>query len=113
MTRILVRSGKDPFDVVSPHVTLRDNVIGNNVGNLVFSNAVHKLLTTSRTDTVSTRFRADARDAPQINAEFSAFAIPLANAFRPGFADALDRLSELIEKLTIPVVVVGVGAQAI
>ena len=38
--------------------------------------------------------------------------IPLANAFRPDYADSLDGLSDLIEKLKVPVTVVGVGAQA-
>ena len=36
--------------------------------------------------------------------------IPLANAFRPTYIETLDALSNLIEQLTIPVTVLGVGA---
>ncbi|AGS69543.1 hypothetical protein [Streptomyces collinus] len=49
--------------------------------------------------------------AARINAEFDAFVVPLANAFRPSFENALKRLTRLITRLRIPVVVLGVGAQ--
>ena len=38
--------------------------------------------------------------------------IPLANAFRPTFEPDLIRMTRLIARLRIPVVVLGVGAQA-
>ena len=46
------------------------------------------------------------------NSEFDVFVVPMANAFRADFVDSLDRLTDFIERLTIPVVVVGVGAQS-
>ena len=49
--------------------------------------------------------------AARVNEEFDAFVVPLANAFRADFKPHLDRLTALIERLRIPGVVVGVGAQ--
>src|SRR5690606_24047259 len=109
MRRLLLRSHKSPFRVASAEVTLRHDLIGGNTGNLVFSQSVHRLLSTADAEITTGLFR---HTAPQINAEFDHLVIPLANAFRPRYVDRLDRLSELIEKLTIPVTVVGVGAQA-
>jgi len=43
-TRILVRAHKDPFTVADASTTLRRNLIGSNVGNLVFSQATFRLL---------------------------------------------------------------------
>jgi hypothetical protein len=109
--RIALRSGKNPWDVVSPLATYSNNTFGNNSGNLVFGQAVHRTLTTTRTEVESNRFAVSAVEADRLNAESDVFVVPLANAFRPSFADALERLTDMIERLTIPVVVVGVAAQ--
>lgn len=107
--RLLLRAHKDPLKVASAEATLRHDLIGGNTGNLVFSQSVRRLLSTADADITTGVFR---HPPEQINAEFTHLVIPLANAFRHRYADRLDRLSELIEKLTIPVTVVGVGAQA-
>ncbi|MGQ4268156.1 polysaccharide pyruvyl transferase family protein [Nocardiopsis changdeensis] len=112
MKRILMRSRKDPFRIVHAGAAIEENVFGDNAGNLIFSQASHKLLQTSDTEIVSNGFRADASEAERINEEYDAFVVPLANAFRVSFVPHLNRLSSLIEKLTIPVVVLGVGAQS-
>lgn len=114
MKRILLRSGKSPLDAISPATTLRRDLMGTNIGNLLFSDSVHKMLTTTGTEVTSngigtTRFTDEW--VARTDAEFDVFVVPLANAFRPGFRDPLDRLSAAIERLTIPVVVLGVGAQ--
>src|SRR5690606_19948306 len=88
---------------------VRHDRIGGSTGILVFRQSVHRLPSTADAEITTGLFR---HTAPQINAEFDHLVIPLANAFRPRYVDRLDRLSELIEKLTIPVTVVGVGAQA-
>ena len=113
MKRILLRSAKSPFRVVSHEEFIQQDLAGTNSGNLLFSDAVHKLLLTERTEVISNGIKTDcsARRAQQINDEFDVFVVPLANAFRLDFRTSLDRLSSLIEQLTIPVVVVGVGAQ--
>ncbi|GAB2484982.1 polysaccharide pyruvyl transferase family protein [Nocardiopsis aegyptia] len=112
MPRILLRSGRSPFDPVPPEQVIQQNLIATNTGNLLFSDAVHKMLSTPDTEIVPNRYKVDPSDADRINDEYDAFVVPLANAFRPSFTRHLDDLSALIEKLRIPVVVFGVGGQA-
>ena len=112
MRRILLRSKKDPFEVVTPGEVIQKNLFGSNAGNLIFSEAAHKLLTTADTEVVANRFRADPKDAGRINEEYDVFVVPLANAFRLSFEPQLISLTRLIERLKIPVVVLGVGAQS-
>ncbi|MBQ1092296.1 polysaccharide pyruvyl transferase family protein [Streptomyces sp. B93] len=114
MKRILIRSGKSPFRVATPTEFIHQDLIGTNTGNLLFSDSAHKMLSTPDTEVTSNGIRTDpsARRAAEINERYDVFVVPLANAFRPSFHASLDRLSTLIEQLTIPVVVLGVGAQA-
>ncbi|MDC0766260.1 polysaccharide pyruvyl transferase family protein [Streptomyces sp. HD] len=109
--RILLRSGKSPYDVVPVEEALHRDVIATNSGNLIFSDATHKILETPHTEVVSNGIRTDVSSAGRINEEYDAFVVPLANAFRPSFEAQLKRLTRLITRLRIPVVVVGVGAQ--
>jgi hypothetical protein len=110
IARILVRAHKHPLRVASAEATLAKNLIGNNVGNLVFSQAVFRLLSTETNVLETSRLVNDA--AARINAGYDHLVIPLANAFRKSFLDSLNAMSDLLEKVTIPVSVVGVGAQA-
>lgn len=117
MVRILLRSGKDPFHVISPEHSLAlyaKGVFGRNSGNLVFSDAVHKIISTPSATVVSNSYLTERVDVDRayvdrINDEFDMFVIPLANAFRRSFIWQLRRLTTVIEQLTIPVVVVGAG----
>ncbi|WP_330339996.1 polysaccharide pyruvyl transferase family protein [Streptomyces sp. NBC_00557] len=111
MKRILLRSGKSPYDVLSVEEALHRDVIATNSGNLIFSDAAHKILQTPDTEVVSNGIGTDVTAAARINEEYDAFVVPLANAFRPSFEARLKRLTRLISKLRIPVVVLGVGAQ--
>ncbi|MFF4583931.1 polysaccharide pyruvyl transferase family protein [Streptomyces sp. NPDC001388] len=113
MKRILLRSGKSPFDVVPVEEALHRDVFATNAGNLIFSDAAHKILTVpGSTEVVSNGIATQTNAAARINEEYDAFVVPLANAFRPTFEGPLKRLTQLISKLKIPVVVLGVGAQA-
>jgi hypothetical protein len=112
MTRILLRAKKDPFEVLSPEEALARNVIGTNSGNLIFIEAAYKLLSTRGTRIDVQGRLPEPKDAPRINEQYDAYVIPLANAFRPEFEHYLSRLTRLIEKLRIPVVVLGVGVQS-
>jgi len=117
MTRMLLRSGKDPFTPVVAEATLTQDVFNSNSGNYLFQHAIWKSLLTAGTEivangTLSERELPDEGDAKRINDGFDQFVIPLANAFRPDFAHRLENLTRLIENLTIPVTVIGVGAQA-
>lgn len=109
--RILLRSGKSPFTAVGIEDALHQDVIATNAGNLVFSDAAHKILQTPRAEVTSNGIRSDLSAADRINDEFDVFVVPLANAFRPSFERQLTRLTRLISRLKIPVVVLGVGAQ--
>ncbi|MDG9719140.1 polysaccharide pyruvyl transferase family protein [Streptomyces sp. DH24] len=109
--RVLLRSGKSPYDVVPVEEALHRDVIATNSGNLIFSDAAHKILQTPHTEVVSNGIRSDVSAASRINQEYDAFVVPLANAFRPSFEPQLKRLTRLISRLRIPVVVLGVGAQ--
>ena len=109
MSRILIRSHKSPFTVADAETTLDRNLIGSNTGNLVFSQATYRLLSIA-VNHLKTSGIAANRPA-KINANFDHVVIPLANAFRPRYVDTLEALTAVIERLTIPVTVVGVGAQ--
>jgi len=111
MTRVLMRAAKDPFAVHGAVESYRENLIWNNSGNLVFSNALHKLLDTPGSTVTPWRPTAAAAEIERVNSDFDVLALPLANAFRPSFDEPLQRLTKAITKLRIPVVVVGVGAQ--
>lgn len=111
MTRILLRAHKDPFTVAAPGKVFRKNLIGENVGNLLFQQASYKLLQTEGTEVVTGRLLGGREEAERISSEFDHVVIPLANAFRFSFRPEVDRLSETIESLTVPVTVLGVGAQ--
>lgn len=117
MTRMLLRSGKDPFTPVVAESTLTQDVFNSNSGNYLFQHTIWKSLATPDTEivsngTLSERESPEPGDAERINEQFDSFVIPLANAFRPDFAKRLVKLTELIKDLTVPVTVIGVGAQA-
>ena len=112
MTDILLRARKDPFEVVSPEDTLITNTIADNSGNLIFFAAAHKILATRGTTVTADRLLIEPRDADRINERYDAYVIPLANAFRLGYRPVLDRMTQLIRRLRIPVVIMGVGAQS-
>ncbi|MGW3810497.1 polysaccharide pyruvyl transferase family protein [Micromonospora sp. NPDC005113] len=109
--RILMRAKKGPFDVYSPEETFQGNWIGENNGNLVFSHAAHKILRTSTAEITSTGFKVDLRDVDRINEQYDVYVIPLANAFRRSYAHRIEAMTKLVERLKIPVVVLGVGVQ--
>ncbi|SDR88144.1 polysaccharide pyruvyl transferase family protein [Actinopolymorpha singaporensis] len=113
MKHILIRSGKSPHRVATQAEFLHQDLIGTNTGNLLFSDSVHKMLAVPDTTVTSNGIRTDISPerAAEINERYDVFVVPLANAFRPTFHASLDRLTKLIEQLTVPVVVVGVGAQ--
>ena len=112
MKHLLLRARKDAFDVVSPEDSLVRNTIADNSGNLIFSVAAQRLLATATTDVTVDRFVIDPGDADRLNERYDAYVIPLANAFRPSYEPILHRLTALIRRLRIPVVILGVGAQA-
>ena len=118
MRRVLVRSGKSPLEAVGPEATLgasRGGLFAGNVGNYLFTDAVHRLLSVAGTEVVSDSYSTERRGVSdahlaRINEEFDHLVIPLANAFRTSYVDTLTRLTRVVESLDIPVSVIGVGA---
>jgi hypothetical protein len=107
-----MRSGKDPWRVVSPETTLATNVIGSNSGNFLFSYSAHRMLSRADTEVVSQGLGFNLADPAAISAEYDHLVLPMANSFRRDFVRQLDIISNVIEKVDIPVTVLSVGAQA-
>ena len=112
MRRLLLRAPKDPFEVVTAERTLERNLIAGNSGNVVFIAAAHRILSRPDVAIDVDRLRIDPRDADRINEQYDAYVIPLANAFRVTYEPQLIRWTSLVRRLRIPVVILGVGAQA-
>jgi hypothetical protein len=110
-TRILLRSPKDPFEVVAPAEVFGKNLVGTNAGNLVFLQATWKILGVPGATLVPDGLHVTPGRADEINDLHDVYVIPLANAFRPSFEDTLIQMTLLIRRLRIPVVILGVGAQ--
>ena len=112
MGEVLLRAVKDAFEVVPAEQVLLRNAIAGNAGNLIFSVASQRLLETATTRVAVDRLVIQPGDADRINERYDAYVLPLANAFRVGYEPMLLRLTALIRRLRIPVVVLGVGHQA-
>src|SRR5436190_19684926 len=89
LKRILLRSGKSPFHVLSPRASLEDypsGVFAINSGNMVFSDAMHRILSTPGTDVIPNTYLGERLGVNQpyldrVNSEFSHFVVTLADAF--------------------------------
>ncbi len=88
------------------------NSIGGNVGNLIYAYSIYRALMVDNTKIVPDYYRINSKDADKINENFDCYVIPLADAFRKEFIPHLRKYTDLIKKLKIPVVVIGVGLRA-
>lgn len=114
MTRILVRSAQDPRKVLD--ATASSRKMGGNSGNLLYSNAVQRALSTEQNVITAGGFLAHTLEDPtewlaKANKRYDHYVIPMSNAFRFGFSRGLERMTEIVRGLDMPVTVVGVGAQ--
>lgn len=114
MRNILIRSGISPLDSFDAAYMIDKNSIGSNVGNLIYAYSVYRTLLTEDTNIVPDYYSTDysTKRAQEINENYDCYIIPLADAFRPTFIPLLRNYTKLIKKLTIPVVVIGVGLRA-
>ncbi|GAA3535512.1 hypothetical protein AFL01nite_07770 [Aeromicrobium flavum] len=107
--RIYVRRYVDPLN---PPSMARFRVgCGKNSGNLVFAASAQRSLTVDGVDVEANNLRTLLRSVDRLNDEGRHVVIPLANAFRPDFLPNLTALTEAIERLTVPVTILGVGGQ--
>lgn len=108
--RYLIRAGFNPANIYKPEKYVFNAFVGGNSGNMLFAYGVMNALTLSNTEFEYTyKQKWTDRDADIYNATYDAFILPLADAFRPDFLPTLEELTKLINKLTIPVYVIGVG----
>lgn len=89
------------------------NLVGNNTGNLLFQNSIARIILTEDTEitTINTTKKFTDEQIEYFNSEYEMFVLPLANALRNTFVKQLEILTDLINKLKIPCVVIGMGIQ--
>lgn len=113
--KIMIRAPRTPWAAPSAEKSIK--LMGTNQGNLLYINSVYRALHTRGQKITSGGYlmhRSPDLDgwAKKTSREQDAFVMPLANAFRLSYGDTLVKMTEAIRKLTIPTIVVGVGAQA-
>ena len=112
MKNYLVRAGQSPFDMFGIEEVITRNSIGGNSGNLLYAQSVFRTLMVGEdTNLVPNYYRYAPLSPARVNEHFDAFIIPLADAFRPNYPELIN-MTEFIERLTIPCVVIGVGLRA-
>ncbi|GAA5039055.1 polysaccharide pyruvyl transferase family protein [Microbacterium fluvii] len=116
--RILVRAGKNPLTPMTAERSLAispTGVFGTNAGNMLFYTGAWRTLLTDDADLVADGYAMEREDAAgaadRISDGFDRVVIPLANAFRGSFVAHLERLTEVVRGLRVPVTVLGIGAQ--
>lgn len=108
-----MRAGMSPLDNRSQFDVVTQNLIGNNMGNMLFVYSMFRTLMTEDTeiDTILTNRAYQLEEIEKMNQEYDYFVIPLANAFRDGFIKELEYLTKIVKNLTIPCIVTGIGIQ--
>lgn len=112
MKKILIRAGMSPLDTFDASKMLIDNTFGGNIGNLIYQFSVFRTLMTEDTVIIPDYYSYGPERAKEINENYDCYVIPLADAFRTEFIPSLRKYTRLINKLSIPVYVIGVGLRA-
>lgn len=102
-----------PLDNKSTAEVMYNNLIGSNMGNMIFVNSVIRTLMRENTEvsTINTTHKFTPEEIDVMNEEYDCFVIPLANAFRASFISELKKITKLVKALRMPCVVIGVGLQ--
>ena len=114
MKRILIRTGMLPLAAYNPMDVIYNNMIGSNIGNMLFPYSISRTLMTEEVQLFpfSTEKSYSAAEIHRINETYDCLILPFANAFRISFIEDLKKVTDVVKKLKIPCIVVGVGAQA-
>ena len=118
MKKILLRSGLSPLSDPGVHAIMDRNLIGSNVGNLVYAYSLYRWLMTGEDVQIDTdhykaeRGRYKDEEIDRINEEYSMYVVPLADVFRPAWEPYFENMTRFIRKLRIPVLLVGCGVCA-
>jgi len=109
MDSILLRATPSPLEHVDPSEVWRLNAYHNNSGNVAFPYGLFRHLTTETTTVESDWYGARLPEPEEVNDRYSMYILPMANDFGGHFKGEMARMTAFIERLTIPVVVVGIG----
>ncbi|HJG81335.1 MAG TPA: polysaccharide pyruvyl transferase family protein [Brevibacterium senegalense] len=107
--RILIRATPSPLDDVDPGEAWRLNAFHNNSGNVAFPFGLFRNLMSDTTAVDSDWYGARLPEPEEVNEQYDAYILPMANDFGGHFKGEMTRMTRFIERLTIPVVVVGIG----
>lgn len=114
LERVWVRSCHEPTAKLSPKKSI--NLIGGNQGNLLYQFSTHRALVRDDVDLQTITYAqfgngdVDER-AARINSGCDRLVLPLSSSFRLQNRKGLEDWADLIERLDVPVTVVGIGAQ--
>ena len=118
MTRLLIRSGKDPFTPVVAESTLTQDVFNSNSGNYLFQHSVWKALSVDGAELVSNGDAVRARAARAGRRRRGSTTSSTTSSCRwptrsgPSSRPASTGSASCSKSVTIPVTVTGIGAQA-
>ncbi|HZX53392.1 MAG TPA: polysaccharide pyruvyl transferase family protein [Ilumatobacteraceae bacterium] len=100
-----------PDQRLDPFTSYTRAVTGSNVGNMLFQQAVIKTLTLPDNELECNGYHLRPGEVDRINASCDALVLPFANQFRTDQRATLVQLAETVERLRVPVIVVGIGCQ--
>ena len=114
MKKILIRAGMSPVIGHSAAEVIGGNLIGNNMGNMLFPHSVSRCLMTEDVEihSLTVQENYSERALRYIDENYDCLILPFANAFRISFVKELRAVTRLAKGLHIPCIVVGIGAQA-
>lgn len=112
MKKILMRAAMLPLDNFDTFQIVTDDKFGTNAGNMFFPYSLCRTLMTDETVEFGSIRTMHPDFSREINETYDCLIIPLANAFRTSFMTELERMTDLIKRLKIPCIVVGIGLQA-
>lgn len=112
--RVLIRACQPP-DATLPPLKSTD-LIGGNQGNLLFQFSTARALASAQNTQSFISYgefkrNAIAAKAERINAECDHLVLPMSSSLRFQMGPKMEQWANLIDKLTVPVTVVGIGAQ--
>lgn len=111
--RILLRSAMPIDQVPSISEILMYNYIGSNIGNILFQNSITRWILTEENEItrIDTSKKFSQAQIDEFNANYDMLVLPLANALRSDFKGQLQNITDLVNRLDMPCVVVGMGIQ--
>lgn len=114
MTKILMRAGMSPLDNFDHKKVLLKNLFWKNTGNMLFPYSIMRILMREDTqiDVMRTSKAYPQETIDEWNETYDYFVIPLANAFRSTFRKELTLMADLVKRLKMPCIVIGVGVQS-